>query len=84
MAGVILGLCSIPEEINKKHIIGAGLLAGIGFTMSIFITLLAFSENTAIVSSKISVLVASFLSGLLGILWLYFTLPAKKTGVEES
>jgi Na+:H+ antiporter, NhaA family len=80
--GVTLGLCSIPKEITRKHIIGAGLLAGIGFTMSIFITILAFNENNAIVSSKISVLIASFLSGLLGILWLYFTLPGNKS-VED-
>jgi NhaA family Na+:H+ antiporter len=84
MIGVTLGLCSIPEEINKKHLIGAGLLAGIGFTMSIFITLLAFNESTIIVDSKISVLIASFLSGLLGILWLYFTLHKNKPLNEDS
>ncbi len=82
--GVTLGLCSIPKEISKKHLIGVGLLAGIGFTMSIFITLLAFSENISIVSSKISVLIASVLAGLLGFLWLYITLPKKKYEPEES
>ncbi len=76
--GVTLGLCSIPKEISKKYLIGVGLLAGIGFTMSIFITLLAFNENISIVNSKISVLIASVLAGLLGFLWLYITLPKKK------
>jgi Na+:H+ antiporter, NhaA family len=75
LLGVSLGLCAIPQEINKKHLLGIGLLAGIGFTMSIFITLLAFSENTYIVGAKISVLIASVLAGSLGFLWLYFTLP---------
>ena len=82
--GVNLGLCSIPKEISKKHLIGVGLLAGIGFTMSIFITLLAFSENISIVSSKISVLIASILAGSLGFLWLYFTLPEKNFTTEDS
>ena len=69
--GVALGLCSIPKEISKKHLIGVGLLAGIGFTMSIFITLLAFSDDISVVSSKISILIASVLAGTLGFLWLY-------------
>ncbi len=77
LISVALGLSTIPDEINKKHLFGVGLLAGIGFTMSIFITLLAFSESITIVSSKISVLIASLSSGLLGYIWLYFTLPKK-------
>ncbi len=82
--GVTAGLCSIPKEISKKHLIGVGLLAGIGFTMSIFITLLAFSENISIVNSKISVLIASVLAGSIGFLWLYITLPNNKYDPEES
>ena len=82
--GVTAGLCSIPKDINKKHLIGVGLLAGIGFTMSIFITLLAFTENASVIGSKISILAASFLAGVLGFLWLYFTLPKNKYASEES
>lgn len=77
--GAIMGLCSIPKEIKKKDILGVGLLAGIGFTMSIFITLLAFNQNASVISSKISVLIASFIAGLLGFLWLYFSLPGKNS-----
>lgn len=77
MIGVTLGFCSIPQEIRKKHLIGVGLLAGIGFTMSIFITLLAFNDNISIDSSKISVLIASVLAGSIGFLWLKVTLPNK-------
>jgi len=82
--GVVAGLCSLPKEITKKHLIGVGLLAGIGFTMSIFITLLAFSDNSSIVSSKISVLIASLLAGMLGFLWLYITLPVGKSKILEQ
>ena len=82
--GIAMGLCTLPKEIRKKHLIGVGLLAGIGFTMSIFITLLAFSENSTIVSSKISVLIASILAGSLGFMWLYNSLPHKKFSAKDS
>ncbi len=84
MIGVAAGLCSFPDELDKKHIAGAGMLAGIGFTMSIFITLLAFSDNTSsIVASKVSVLIASVLAGTIGFIWLYITLPQKKNETDN-
>lgn len=62
-----LGLCKLPNELSLKSILGAGMLAGIGFTMSIFITLLAFSNDlTLINASKISILIASLASGIIG------------------
>lgn len=68
------GLCQLPTDVKWSHIIGAGMLGGIGFTMSIFITNLAFSGNeTLINSTKIAILCASFGSGLLGFVWLRFT-----------
>jgi NhaA family Na+:H+ antiporter len=57
-------------QISWKHIFGAGLLAGIGFTMSIFISLLAFNSSTIIDHAKIAVLLASLLSGIIGFLYL--------------
>jgi NhaA family Na+:H+ antiporter len=67
---VKLKISSLAEDINWKHIAGAGLLGGIGFTMSIFITLLAFDDASIIVESKIAVLLASFFAGLLGFIYL--------------
>ena len=84
LLGVYLGLCSIPDEIKRTHLLGAGLLAGIGFTMSIFITLLAFTENSDIINSKIAVLVASIFAGALGFIWLNTTLPDKKFKTEDE
>lgn len=56
--GAGLGICSLPAYLKWKNIIGAGFIAGIGFTMSIFITLPAF-ENTDIVNnSKIAILIS--------------------------
>jgi Na+:H+ antiporter, NhaA family len=79
--GVSLGLCALPKDLKWKTIIGAGMLGGIGFTMSIFITLLAFKEPEDIAISKIAILIASFIAGILGFLWLKFTLKSnsKKT-----
>ena len=74
MVAVWLGICTLPAEIKWKHILGAGMLGGIGFTMSIFITLLAFKQEEAIIASKLSILIASLLSGIIGWVWLKFTL----------
>ena len=69
-AAVNFGLCKLPSDLNWKSIVGAGMLAGIGFTMSIFITLLAFENETIINNAKFVILLSSLLSGLIG----YFVL----------
>ncbi|HET9913613.1 MAG TPA: Na+/H+ antiporter NhaA [Anaerolineales bacterium] len=56
----------LPGDVSWKHIIGAGFLGGIGFTMSIFITLLAFNEPEIVQSTKISILLSSLLAGIAG------------------
>jgi NhaA family Na+:H+ antiporter len=80
--GAGLGLCVLPTGLKWKNIIGAGFLGGIGFTMSIFITLLAFKDVDIINHSKIAILIASFVAGVTGLLWLKFTL--NKNAVEET
>ncbi len=79
---VTLGICTLPKDLKWKNILGAGMLGGIGFTMSIFITLLAFKNDgeEIITYSKIAILIASFLSGTFGFLWLKLTFknPIKK------
>ena len=74
MAGVSLGWSALPSDLNWRNIIGAGFLAGIGFTMSIFISILAFNSPELIDISKISVFVGSLLSGITGLALLAFTL----------
>ncbi len=73
---VKLGIGSLPKDLQWKQILGAGMLGGIGFTMSIFITLLAFKNDgiDVITYSKIAILIASFVSGTLGFLWLKMSL----------
>ncbi|MBA2502879.1 MAG: Na+/H+ antiporter NhaA, partial [Pyrinomonadaceae bacterium] len=68
---VTVGLCRLPLDLNWRHVFGAGLLGGIGFTMSIFITNLAFTgEPNLINASKMAILLASLTAGIIGFLWL--------------
>jgi len=62
---------SLPEGSSYMQIIGVGFMAGIGFTMSIFISNLAFTDNAIIQNSKIAVLAGSVLSAIAGLLLLY-------------
>ncbi|MBI5082436.1 MAG: Na+/H+ antiporter NhaA [Chloroflexi bacterium] len=63
-----IGWSQLPNAVSWKHIIGAGFLGGIGFTMSIFITLLAFGNPEIAQSSKISILLSSLVAGAVGFL----------------
>ena len=76
--GVTLGLCILPKGLQWKNIFGAGILGGIGFTMSIFITLLAFDTDSDIVNSKIAILIASFIAAITGFIILKLTLKPNK------
>jgi NhaA family Na+:H+ antiporter len=76
---VTVGLCRLPADLNWRHITGVGMLGGIGFTMSIFITNLAFAGQTEIINaSKMAILMASLCAGALGLLWLQMS--CKKLG----
>jgi NhaA family Na+:H+ antiporter len=62
------GLSELPGDVNWKHIIAVGFLSGIGFTMSIFITILAFDDPDMVQGSKISILLSSLMAGAAGFL----------------
>lgn len=63
------GLCRLPEQLNWAGVMLVGLLAGIGFTMSIFIAGLAFDDEQLLAAAKLSVLCASTVSAVVGLLW---------------
>ncbi|MDJ0807584.1 MAG: Na+/H+ antiporter NhaA [Gammaproteobacteria bacterium] len=68
-----LGLGTLPEGMNLRHLIGVGLVGGIGFTMSIFIAELGFvGQPENLLMAKTGVLFASLLAGVAGYLWLRF------------
>lgn len=70
-AAVAIGLCRLPLDLTWRHVLGAGMLGGIGFTMSIFITNLAFPGAAALIdASKLAILLGSLIAGVLGFVWL--------------
>jgi len=70
---VKLRMASLPENVRWSHILGAAMLGGIGFTMSLFISDLSFSAPKIINITKMAILAGSFLSALIGIGFLAFT-----------
>ncbi|WP_163400140.1 Na+/H+ antiporter NhaA [Flavobacterium fluviatile] len=76
--GVSAGICTLPNNLKWQHVLGAGMLGGIGFTMSIFITILAFKDHETIIFSKVAILIASVLSGIFGFVYLKYILNKKK------
>jgi NhaA family Na+:H+ antiporter len=75
LLAVKLGLSKLPEGIFLRHLIGAGFLGGIGFTMAIFVTFLAFGDTEIAENSKLAVLLGSIMAGLIG----YFILKTHQT-----
>lgn len=65
-----LKICNLPQELKWRHIFATACLAGIGFTMSVFITFLAYEDPVYITKSKIAIIIASLLSGITGFLLL--------------
>jgi NhaA family Na+:H+ antiporter len=63
---VRLGVSELPEGIGWRHLYGVGWLAGIGFTMSLFITDLAFSNGALVDAAKVGILAASLVAGVVG------------------
>ena len=64
-------ISSLPENVNWGHMLGAGLLGGVGFTMAIFVANLAFVDPGHIVVAKVAILSASFVAGIVGFVFLF-------------
>lgn len=81
---VQLKLGQLPAGMNMQHVIGVGLLGGVGFTMSIFISGLEFENNLqALLTSKMAIMLASCIAGLGGYLWLRFQSSSKISDVAK-
>ena len=72
-----------PTGLTYKHIIAVGVLSGIGFTMSIFVAGLAFNDSEQIAAAKLSILIASSIAIILGVIVLYFATSQKKNRREN-
>ena len=85
---VKIGLAELPRNVNWKQIAGVGCLAGIGFTMSLFINELAFKDAGAlseglISAGKIGVFAASMISAVVGLVFLKKTCRTVQTTSED-
>lgn len=70
------GFGTLPQGVRFQDIAGVAMLAGIGFTMSIFFTTLSFPENNELIElAKLGILVASLTSAICGSLWIYMRFP---------
>jgi len=69
-----LKLASLPKDFTRQHLLGVGFLAGIGFTMSLFISQLAFANKVFVEEAKMGILLASLFAGLVG----YFIIKTAK------
>ena len=79
---VRLGVGAKLPQLTWHHVVGVGLLSGIGFTISLFVTGLAFAEEALIAQAKVSILAASVLAGVIGYTFLRFA--GKKTNPEAG
>lgn len=75
---VRLKLATLPEGLSWNQIYGAAFLAGIGFTMSMFISELAFSDKQLVEIAKVGIIAASLFSAVIGMVWLALSLPKTK------
>jgi NhaA family Na+:H+ antiporter len=66
LIAVRLGVSELPDGVTWRHVTGIGCLAGIGFTMSLFVTTLAFDSADLVATSTFAVLVASIVAGAIG------------------
>ncbi|MEP7262131.1 MAG: Na+/H+ antiporter NhaA [Usitatibacter sp.] len=65
------GLARLPAEVHWRHVLGAAWLGGIGFTMSLFVAQLAFTDASVVAQAKLGILLASAISAVAGLVWLF-------------
>jgi NhaA family Na+:H+ antiporter len=73
-----LNMAEKPTGVSWHQLFGVGVLGGIGFTMSIFVTLLAFDSSELINHGKFAILISSLIAGLIGFIWLQLALKKRK------
>jgi NhaA family Na+:H+ antiporter len=80
------GLAEMPGDLHLKQLVSSSLLAGMGFTLSLFIANAAFADSGILATVKLSILVASILAGILGWAGLMFfsPIPSESTKLEPS
>jgi NhaA family Na+:H+ antiporter len=83
LLAVRVGLAQKPDVYSWRQLVGAGALAGIGFTMSLFIAGQAYADPAAFSAAKIAVFVSSVLAALIGVALLYSEHPTARTSPAD-
>lgn len=83
-AAARLGAIQLPHGVTWQQTYGVSVIAGIGFTMSLFVTTLAFTDPNAVASAKLAILVASLLSGAIGLFILHAATKPSKTAPART
>lgn len=78
------GIGKLPKGVTPSGLLLIGLFAGVGFTMSIFISMLAFTDTNLLNAAKLGVLLGSFAAGALGLAWGWVWLRMNKKSAEET
>lgn len=81
---VRVGIAQFPRGVNLHHMVGVGLLAGIGFTVSLFVTGLAFENPELIDEGKVGILAASTFAGIVGFTYLWFAPTGGRSDAEHD
>ena len=76
------GLSDLPEGVRWGHIVGVSILGGVGFTMAIFVTNLAFTDLATVAVAKAAILAASIVAGIVG--FLFLRQEALRADIEEE
>lgn len=76
--GVKLKLADLPESVTFKQLLAAGMLGGVGFTMSLFIANLAYEDESLVAAAKMGIIIGSLIAGSIGYLVLRSTLKTPK------
>jgi NhaA family Na+:H+ antiporter len=77
------GIASLPSGVTWQHVIGAGWLGGIGFTMALFIAGLAFPDADRLAAAKLGILGASFIAGIVGYILLFRSPEAPADNTDD-
>jgi NhaA family Na+:H+ antiporter len=81
---VRLGVARLPRGVTWRHLLGAAWLGGIGFTMSIFIAQLAFTDAAMVEQAKLGILIASAVSAVIGLAWLYTVGDQRSISADDA
>ena len=69
---VRLKIARLPHGVQWRHLFGAAWLGGVGFTMSLFISQLAFTDHNLQEEAKLGILLASLIAAIIGLTWLFW------------